>query len=153
LPDRATTPVLRLREEVAMSLAEAIATLAAARGLTTTDVARAIAGSRTRMTLYLVLAGRTTDPRISTVIELCEALRVSPNELLHLAGLLEAPAPSTSLANIALNPMVRELQGLSEDDRWLLIGVLRGIVDDRRAQARAHARCHQGATGEDDTPA
>jgi DNA-binding Xre family transcriptional regulator len=136
-----------------VSLAEAIAALLAARGMRGREFADSIADTHAYMTAYRLLSGQTRDPQITTVLDVCEVLRISPNELLQLAGLLESPAGTTSPLDMPLRQIFSEVQALGEDDRRLLLSVIRGIVADRRRQARPSARRHRGATGEDGTPA
>jgi transcriptional regulator with XRE-family HTH domain len=75
-------------------------------------------GERHFGTGYRLLAGRTVDPWISTVLEVCQALAVDPDELLHVSR-----APLDPELEILLDQVRR----LDEEDRWMLIDVLRSI--------------------------
>jgi DNA-binding Xre family transcriptional regulator len=136
-----------------MALAEAIAALMAARGMKPIDVAGAVVGWRDRATVYRVLNGETEDPRLRTVVELCNVLNVTPGELLRLSGLPDAAAVESAARDVALRHAMDDVQDLAEDDRQLVLDVIRGIADDRRTQARPSTRWRRGADGEDDTPA
>ena len=85
-------------------------------------------------TAYNLLAGRTIDPRINTTLELCRALDVDPDELLGTA-----PPP--------LEPELQELldaaQGLSDDDKRLVLDMLRAIRRGQEAR-REGQRVTQG---------
>jgi DNA-binding Xre family transcriptional regulator len=120
-----------------MSLAEAIAGLARVRGMKPAEVADSLAGLRNRATLYRVLNGTTTDPRTSTLLEMCRTLHTSPGELLQLAGLHTPPDGGASLLDTSLRQAFGELHDLSEDDRWVLLGVLRSIIKERGPRRRA----------------
>jgi transcriptional regulator with XRE-family HTH domain len=118
-----------------MSLTDAIARLAAARGMTPAEVADS--GRRTPSALYRILSGQTTDPRTSTLLELCQTLRTSPGELLGLAGLVEPAASEVTTIDVALRQAFREVQALAEDDRVLVLALVRSFVQERGPKASA----------------
>ncbi len=70
-----------------MSLSEAIKQTMNARDLSTAEVARRLGEGCDRATFYRLLSGATTEPRLGTLVGLCEVLEISPTELLQLAGL------------------------------------------------------------------
>jgi DNA-binding Xre family transcriptional regulator len=130
-------PAPRQPEEDAMSLADAIATLAAARGLPSSELADAIAGTQNRATFYRVLSGETVDPRLSTLVNVCEVLDVTPGELLRLAGMSADPAGPATVLDVALRHAVYGVQQLSEDDRGLVMHLVRAFVKERGPKAPA----------------
>ena len=75
-------------------------------------------GERHFGTGYRLLAGRTVDPWISTVLEVCQALAIDPDELL-----LVSRAP----LDPELEALLDQVRCLDEEDRWMLIDVLRSI--------------------------
>jgi DNA-binding Xre family transcriptional regulator len=95
-----------------MSLRDAIARLAEIRGMKTPEVTDSVAGTRNRATLYRILSGATTDPRTSTMLELCRTLHTDPGELLGLAGLLRPRSGKPTLLDVAQRQAFRELREL-----------------------------------------
>ncbi len=77
---------------------------------------------------YRILAGKTTDPWTSTVLELCRALDTHPDELL---GTTPPPLPAE------LHELLEAAQGLSDGDKWLVVDVLRAIGRGREARRAA----------------
>lgn len=73
-----------------MSLQQAIRAAMRARGVETKDLLARMA-QRDRSTVYRLLSGDTRDTRLSTLLALCSALGISPNELLVQAGLWQSP--------------------------------------------------------------
>ena len=110
-----------------LHLTEAVRRVMAERGLTTREVVGRFP-ERHLGTAYRILAGRTTDPWSSTVVQLCGALEVDPNDLL---GAIPSPlAPE-------LDALLSEARALTEDDRWLIVDLLRSVRQsgDRHAHA------------------
>jgi DNA-binding Xre family transcriptional regulator len=87
------------------------------RGMTNRDLIAGL-GERHVGTGYRLLSGMTRDPRVSTVLEVCQALAVDPDELLHVS---RAPLDSE------LEMLLAQVRRLDEEDGWLLIDVLRAI--------------------------
>ncbi len=77
------------------------------------------APDRKGATVYRVLAGTTTDPWTSTVVALCRSLEADPDELL---GTTPPQLPPD------LQELLDATQGLSEDDKWLVVDVLRAVM-------------------------
>lgn len=63
-----------------MSLAERLRQLSSEKGLTQADISRR-SGLSTVVVAYL-FTGRTKDPRISTLLALCQAFDMTPMQLL-----------------------------------------------------------------------
>jgi DNA-binding Xre family transcriptional regulator len=120
-----------------MSLATALAALAAARGMTPAEVADSVAGTQNRATFYRALNGETVDPRLSTLVNVCEVLDVTPAELLRVAGLLEDPAGALAPVDLGLRQALGAVQTLGEDDRRLIVTVVRSFVQERGPKASA----------------
>ena len=80
-----------------MALAQAIRQAMQARGLTAGAVTQRLGERRDYTTFFRLLNGRTTDPRVTTLVRVCAALETSPSELLDLAGVWspETPGPVT----------------------------------------------------------
>jgi len=76
-----------------MSLATAITETMRAHELTAAGVARRLGLEQDRATFYRMLGGRTKEPRLGTLVQLCIALETSPSELLELAGVWSPDTP------------------------------------------------------------
>jgi transcriptional regulator with XRE-family HTH domain len=100
---------LRLSERIRQILQE--------RGLANRDLITGL-GARHFGTGYRLLAGRTVDPWISTVLEVCQALAVDPDELLQV---------SREPLDPELDAVLKQVQALDEEDQWLLIDLIRSI--------------------------
>ena len=110
-------------------LAGTLRQAAAERGLTGGRVARR-ARLRHSATVYNVLAGKSPDPRVSTLVLLCTALDVDPDRLLGVNGPAELPDPE-------LRAALAETRRLSVEDRRVLLTILRAILHLRRCGAFA----------------
>jgi transcriptional regulator with XRE-family HTH domain len=73
---------------------------------------------RHRGTAYRIMSGHTPDPWTSTVVGVCQALNMDPDELLGTA-----PAP---LSDEARQLYERALT-LPERDKWILVDVVRTL--------------------------
>ena len=101
-------------------LAAAIKRVMNTRGLSTREVVRRVP-RRHVVTVYLLLAGRTTDPWASTVVSLCTALDADPDELLGVEDAIEILDPD-------LRATLSDIERLSEEDRWLALDMLRSLL-------------------------
>ena len=101
----------------------------AARGLTTREVVRRVP-RRHVATVYRLLAGQTPDPGASTIASVCTALDLDPDELLEV---------SDPMANLdaELRQALDDVQQLSQEDRWVVVNLLRVILARRPAGAPA----------------
>ena len=120
-----------------MSLSEAVRGVIDARGLRVAEVAARFGEGRHRVSFYRVLSGTTANPGVSTLLELCKVLAISPSELLHAAGLLGRRERSLEPIDLELRQAYADLQGLSDDDKRLCLAVLRGVL---KARTRWPAR-------------
>jgi transcriptional regulator with XRE-family HTH domain len=123
-----------------MAIAEAVRELIEARGLRPAEVADRLEGKTNRATLYRLLSGNTSDPRVSTLLEICNALTTGPSELLQLAGLLQYQERSLKLIDVDMRQAFGEMQQLDEEDRRLCLALLRRVIDLRAQRTEARPR-------------
>jgi transcriptional regulator with XRE-family HTH domain len=123
-----------------MSIGKAVRDLIEARGLRPAEVADRLGGKRNRATFYRLLSGETSDPRVSTLLEICNSLTTSPSELLQLAGLLHYQERSLELIDVELRQAFGELQALNEDDKRVCLAMLRAVIDLRSQRNEARQR-------------
>ncbi|MFN8521827.1 MAG: helix-turn-helix transcriptional regulator [Chloroflexota bacterium] len=123
-----------------MSIGKAVRDLIEARGLRPAEVADRLGGKRNRATFYRLLSGETSDPRVSTLLEICGSLTTSPSELLQLAGLLTYQERSLDLIDVELRQAFGELQGLTDDDKRLCLQMLRSVIDLRANRAETQKK-------------
>ncbi|MEJ7652962.1 MAG: helix-turn-helix transcriptional regulator [Chloroflexia bacterium] len=98
--------------KVAQSLSQAIVSVMRARRMTATNVANRMRSGRNRATLYRILSGSTQDPKVSTFVDICYALDVSPIEVLQLAGAVPHQARDTDLIEIRMRQIFRRVQAM-----------------------------------------
>jgi transcriptional regulator with XRE-family HTH domain len=123
-----------------MSIGTAVRDVIEARGLRPAEIADRVGGTRNRATFYRVLSGETSDPRVSTLLEICSALTISPGELLQLAGLYQAQERPLKLIDIELRQAFGEIQQLDDDDRGVCLALLRGVIGLRAKRTEAGPR-------------
>jgi hypothetical protein len=82
----------------------------------------------------------TTDPRISSVLAICESLQITVTELFQLAGLLPNVQRSTTLIDVELRQTFRVIQELDDDDKKLCLALLRNLIDLRLGRRSRHGR-------------
>lgn len=123
-----------------MSIGKAVRDLIEARGLRPAEVADRLGGKRNRATFYRLLSGETSDPRVSTLLEICKALNTSPSELLQLAGMLPHYERSLDLIDVELRQAFGELRTLSDDDKRVSLVMLRSVIDLRSQRSDAKPR-------------
>ena len=123
-----------------MSIAEAVRELIEARDLRPAEVADRLDGKTNRATFYRVPSGTTYDPRVSTLLEICNGLTTSPSELLQLAGLLQYQERSLKLIDVDMRQALGEMQQLDEEDRRICLALLRRVIDLRAQRTEARPR-------------
>lgn len=126
-----------------VSLGEAISQISEARGLTSRDWGTKVGQDWDRAKFYRcyrLVTGLTTDPRISSVVAICESLGITVTELFQLAGLLPNVERSTTLVDVELRQMFRVIQELDDADKRLCVALLRTLVDVRRGHRPARRR-------------
>lgn len=94
-----------------MGLDQAIHLAMRARGITVAELLKGVP-QRDRSTIYRLLKGDTQDAKVSTLLGLCKALGVTPNDLLGLAGLWNEPGRSTDPLDVRLRRVFAIVQGL-----------------------------------------
>ncbi len=119
----------RSTAEEAPSLSNAILSVMTARGMSATDIAEKMESGRNRATLYRILSGATQDPKISTFVDICHALDVSPIEVLQLAHIVEHTPRDTDLLDIRLRQIFRRIQELPERFKRLAVAQLSSIAE------------------------
>lgn len=115
--------------EPAVSLAEAISQILAARGLRHEEMARRLGDNRYRGPFYRLMTGRTTDPRLGTFIDVCLALEVTPTELVQLAGLWPHKDREPDALDSTLRAAFARLQALPTEDKRSAIRLVSGIAE------------------------
>ncbi len=123
-----------------MAIGKAVRDLIEARGLRPAEVADRLGGKRNRATFYRLLSGETSDPRVSTLLEICDSLTTSPSELLQLAGMLQFQERSLELIDVELRQAFGELQTLNEDDKRVCLAMLRAVIDLRAQRNESRQR-------------
>jgi transcriptional regulator with XRE-family HTH domain len=123
-----------------MSIGAATLDVIGARGLRPAEVADRLGGVRNRATFYRVLSGETADPRISTLLELCSALAITPEELLQLAELYRGGGHQLKLIDVQLRQALDETEPLDDDDKRLCLALLRAVIDVRAPSISAGPR-------------
>jgi DNA-binding Xre family transcriptional regulator len=94
-----------------MSLHQAIQTAMQAKGLKMGDLLARIP-QRDRSTIYRLLSGDTRDARVSTLLALCSALGVTPDELLSLAGFWSEAERVLDPLDLRLRKVLTMVEGL-----------------------------------------
>jgi transcriptional regulator with XRE-family HTH domain len=121
-----------------MSIGAAVLEILDARGVLPAEIADRM-GTRNRATCYRVLNGKTADPRVSTLAEICNALMIEPDELLELAGLYGSESHRQSRVDAALWQAFSESQQLDDDDRRVCLLVLRAVTGSRAQRTDAQS--------------
>ncbi|MBI4498520.1 MAG: helix-turn-helix transcriptional regulator [Chloroflexi bacterium] len=82
-----------------------------------------------RSAVYRILAGKSTDPRLSTVLAICEVLGVSPTELAQLAGLYPRVERRSASWDLRLRQAFGTIQALDPEVKGLAITLVEATVD------------------------
>jgi transcriptional regulator with XRE-family HTH domain len=107
-----------------VALAEALKEIMEARGLRPAEVARRLSGEYDRATLYSMLKGDTTQPRLGTLVALCRALELSPTELLQRAELWPYRERSEESLDLRLRAVFAQLRVLPSDERQRVVAIV-----------------------------
>ena len=129
-----------------MSLSEALQELLDARGWRPAELITRVSGTRNRATFYRLLAGETPEPRLTSLVKLCNVLAVSPSELLRLAGMLEDQRHPPALVQVELRQAFGELQDLNDEDRQLCLALMHALIETRAEQQGHRAQRPESAT-------
>jgi hypothetical protein len=111
-----------------MSLNEAIHSVMRAKGITNSNLLGNPDRQRDRTTMYRLLNGDTADPKVSTLIEVCTGLNVTPNEILELSGTWVPRKRSTDPTDIGLRTVFSRVQSLPDDRKELALRLLLSFV-------------------------
>lgn len=109
--------IIMLNRSGPLRLSERIHQILRERGMANRGLITGL-GERHFATGYRLLSGKTSDPWISTVLEVCQALALDPDELLQV---------SRAELDPELQTLLDEVRRLDEEDRWMLIDLLRSI--------------------------
>ncbi len=134
-----------------MSLSDAIKQTMNARDLPTAEVARRLGEGYDRATFYRLLNGATTEPRLGTLVGLCEVLEISPTELLQLAGLWPHRDRLADALDLRLRGAFSRLQALPNDEKRRAARIVGSIADswDEQSDAPEQPEPAVGVTGTD----
>jgi DNA-binding Xre family transcriptional regulator len=110
-----------------MSLDQAIQTALRERGLKVADL-QARMPQRDRSTIYRLLSGETRDAKLSTLLALCRALGVTPNELLGVAGLWGGPGRSADTLDLRLRKVFGTVQALAAPYKLVAVTQVERLV-------------------------
>ncbi len=109
------------REHIDGSLSEALRAAMRERGLSARALYERMHSERNRATLYRLLNGSTTDPALSTFLDACRGLEMSPTELLIRAGLVEYRERAATPEDTRLREVFDEVRRLRPDLKDLAI--------------------------------
>ena len=111
-----------------LTLSQAIVAVMRTRNMTPAQVAARMESGRNRATLYRILSGATQDPKVSTFVDICQALDVSPIEVLQLAAVVPRRPRDTDLLDIRLRQIFRRIQDLEGGYKGLAVSQLDAMV-------------------------
>ncbi|MDP9350627.1 MAG: helix-turn-helix transcriptional regulator [Chloroflexota bacterium] len=120
---------LQTRSQEPPSLGGAILAVMGSREMSATNVADRMESGRNRATLYRILSGATQDPKVSTFIDICRALEVSPIDVLQLANLVPHTPRDTDLLDVRMRQIFSRVQAMPEDLKRLAIAQIGAIAD------------------------
>lgn len=120
---------LQTRSQEPPSLGGAILAVMSSREMSATNVADRMESGRNRATLYRILSGATQDPKVSTFIDICRALEVSPIDVLQLANLVPHTARDTDLLDVRMRQIFSRVQAMPEDLKRLAVAQIGAIAD------------------------
>lgn len=119
--------------EEPMTLSKSITSVMRTRNMTPGNVTERMQSGRNRATLYRVLSGATQDPKLSTFLDICNALDVSPTDILQLAGLMKYRERRTDLLEVRLRQIFRRIQDMPEPTKRLAVtqfGMIADAIED-----------------------
>lgn len=110
-----------------MPLHQAIRAVMRARGMKMPDLLAQMP-QRDRSTIYRLLNGDTRDAKVSTLLELCSALGVSPTDLLSLAGLWSDAGRSPDSLDVRLRRVFAIVQTLAAPYKLVAVTQVERLV-------------------------
>ena len=111
-----------------VGLAQAIQDALLSRGLPVRDLLRG-AQQRDRSTIYRVLKGDTRDTKVSTLLVLCSALGITPNDLLGAAGLWTDDGRSSDPLDTRLRRSFGVVQDLAAPLKLVAVTQIERLAD------------------------
>ncbi len=111
-----------------MPLSSAIQSIMRAKGLRNAELLGNPERHRDRTTMYRLLNGETEDPKVSTLVEVCSGLGVTPNELLELSGNWAATKRSSAPSDIGLRAVFSRIQALPEPRKELALRLIQAMA-------------------------
>lgn len=111
-----------------MSLEEAIRTAMQVREFGAGDLLARMQ-ARDRSTVYRLLKGDIRDTKLSTLLAICQALEVTPNELLASAGLWDGSGRGTGALDARLERTVGVVQDLATPYKVVAIRQIERLVE------------------------
>lgn len=111
-----------------MSLAVAIQEVLKIRGMTRRELLTRLPRQSSRWAVYRILAGKSADARLSTILTICSALEVSPTELFQLAGFVPRVERSSALLDVRLRKAFASVQSLGAEAKDLALQEMEALV-------------------------
>ena len=111
-----------------MSLAVAIQEVLKIRGMSRRELLTRLPRQSSRWAVYRILAGKSADARLSTILTICSALEISPTELFQLAGFVPRVERSSALLDVRLRKAFAAVQGLDGEVKDLAIQELEVLI-------------------------
>lgn len=115
-----------------MSLAEAINAVLKIQGLSRKQLLDRLPKGSSPWAIYRILAGKSVDPRISTVLGICQALDISPTELMQLAGAIPRRPRGGGPQDIRLRQAFRVVQSLTMERKELAVQQIEALLNTLR---------------------
>ena len=94
-----------------MALEDGVREALQARNLSQRELVQRVPRDGGRWAVYRILSGRSSDPRVSTLLVICQALQVSPTELLQLSGLWPREDRGDTADDVRLREVFRSSNG------------------------------------------
>jgi len=111
-----------------MSLGVAIQEVLKIRGMTRRELLARLPRQSSRWAVYRILAGKSADARLSTLLTICSALEVSPTELFQLAGFVPRVERSSTLLDVRLRKAFAAVQVLAPEPKDLAIQQIEAFI-------------------------
>ncbi|MGI8551731.1 MAG: helix-turn-helix domain-containing protein [Dehalococcoidia bacterium] len=111
-----------------MSLQQALQAAMRARNLKVGDLLTRMQ-QRDRSTIYRLLSGDTRDAKMSTLLAVCVALGITPNDLLGLAGLWQESGRSPDPLDMRLRRSFSSVQTLATPYKIVAVVQIERLVE------------------------
>ena len=100
----------------------------AAKGLIRRQLLERVQRESSRWAVYRILSGKSADPRLSTVLVLCQALDVSPTELIQMGGFVPHIDRHNTSLDVRLRQAFAAAQALPSDVRELAVTQIESAI-------------------------